>query len=163
MELRRHWNPKTILIGIYAAFILLYMIVGLQSADATKYNITGQLNIPSIGLSSDVATLELNDHRLDTPNSIIGSYSESKNTTLLIGHSTTVFSRLKDITMGDVLLYNNQEYRVISVETMAKSDIKMRSLLAESRRETLILMTCAGTLLDGGDATHRLIVTAVAK
>jgi hypothetical protein len=27
--------------------------------------------------------------------------------------------------------------------------------------DTLVLMTCAGELLDNGDATHRLIITAV--
>ena len=39
----------------------------------------------------------------------------------------------------------------------------MDEVLAPTEQNTLVIMTCAGEDLGGGDATHRLIVTAVEK
>jgi sortase (surface protein transpeptidase) len=36
----------------------------------------------------------------------------------------------------------------------------MMDLLKKEDREALVVMTCAGELLGGGEATHRLIVNA---
>ena len=43
----------------------------------------------------------------------------------------------------------------------AGEKIDMDKLLKTSRQDTVVIMTCAGKLLDGGDATHRLIITAI--
>lgn len=37
----------------------------------------------------------------------------------------------------------------------------MSTLLTPTSQDTIILMTCAGTDLGNGDASHRLIITAV--
>ncbi len=44
-----------------------------------------------------------------------------------------------------------------------KSMISMSELLKADDKETIVIMTCAGESLENGDATHRLIVTAVAE
>ena len=38
----------------------------------------------------------------------------------------------------------------------------MTEILKREEKDTIVIMTCAGELLDGGDATHRFMVTAVA-
>ena len=91
MELKRHFDTKFLLIGVYILAFLIYIIVGLSPAKAT-YHVDGSLSIPSISLGSDVTTLTLNDNTFDVPDTIVGSFSNHHNKTLLMGHSTTVFS-----------------------------------------------------------------------
>ena len=38
--------------------------------------------------------------------------------------------------------------------------ISLSSSTGNDGKESIVVMTCAGELLEGGDATHRLIVTA---
>lgn len=163
MELKRHLSGKYIFASLYFLAFAIYIIIGLQPAEAVQYDISGELSIPAINLTSDVTQLTLNDHKLDTPNTIVGSYSESPNKTLLIGHSTTVFQNLREINLGDMIYYNGNNYEVVSSDTLVKSEIDMTEILSKSDLDTIVIMTCAGQLLDGGDATHRLIVTAVAS
>jgi len=134
----------------------------LQPAEATEYDIYTQLEIPSIDLTSDVARLRLEGHELSTPEMIVGGYSQSSNKVLLIGHSTTVFQNLENVAIGDRLTYGEKGYIVESAEVFAKSQINMGKLLAAEKVDTVVIMTCAGESLAGGDATHRLIVTATA-
>lgn len=161
MELRRRLSPKYLLIGVYVLAFLVYIIIGLQPAEAADYDITGKLNVPSIGLSTDVTKLALNNHKLDTPDTMVGSYARAENKTLLIGHAATVFQELDQVELGDKVDYNEAEYKVVSIETLPKSRVEMNKILAGSSVDTIVIMTCAGELLDGGDATHRLMVTAV--
>lgn len=162
MELRRHFDLRYVFVGLYVLFFALYIVVGLQPAEAAvSYDISANLSIPAIGLRSDVTELTLHDGNLDTPDTIVGSYSRADNKTLLIGHSTTIFAHLDDIRLGDMIEYNNTSYTVISYTIQAKSDISMTRLLKATNNDTIVLMTCAGELLENGDATHRLIVTAV--
>ena len=160
MELRRRWNFCKIFSLIYVLAFSAYIIVGLQPAEAHEYTISGNLNIPSIGLVSDVTNLTLENHKLNTPDTIVGSYTRHLGKTLLIGHSTTVFKNLENISIGDIINYNDQNYRVINIEKIAKSNIDMDKILSREKENTLIIMTCAGTILDNGDASHRFIVTA---
>lgn len=161
MELKKHYNPRVMFLSIYALMFVVYIIIGLQPAEASHYyEVSGRLDIPSIQLDSDVTALELQEHSLDTPDTIVGSYSQSQNKTLLIGHSTTVFRDLDKVKIGDDVLYNELAYRVNSIEVAQKSEINMTRLLSDSDIDTLVIMTCAGTLLNDGDATHRLIITA---
>ena len=145
----------------YVAAFATYLILGFQPTSATHYEISGNLNIPSIGLNSDVTSLELKDHKLDTPNTIVGSYSANTNKVFLIGHSTTVFKNLEKIKVGNLVEYNGKKYRVTNTKTLAKEDINMKSLLASEDHNTLVIMTCAGEILANQDATHRFIVTAL--
>ena len=163
MELRKHLDSRFVFVSLYVFALILYIIYGLQPAEAVNYDISTSLRIPNIDLVADVTALELNGGKLDTPDTIVGSYSNHSNKTLLIGHSTTIFNRLDEIKLEDELEYDSVLYRVIAIDLMLKSNVNMEKLLEFEKKDTLVLMTCAGTLLNGGDATHRLIITAVRK
>ena len=163
MELKKRLEFRKVLVGAYFVLLAMYLVVGLQPAEATNYEIATELSIPSIGLDSDVTILQVEERELKTPETIVGSYGRARNKTLLIGHSTTVFQDLEEVKLGDVIMYDDAPYKVFAIELVEKAEINMNEILAPADEETLVLMTCAGTLLDGGDATHRLIVTAVAE
>ena len=96
MELKKRLNPKYVFVGLYALFFVAYIIVGLQPAEAAEsYEISTNLNISSINLSSDVTNLKLENHKLETPDKIVGSFSRAENKTLLIGHSGYGVSKLR--------------------------------------------------------------------
>ena len=161
MELRKRISPRIILAGLYILFFLVYIIVGLQPAEAANsYEISTKLSIPSIELDSDVTTLYMEDHKLETPDDIVGEFTRAKNKTLLIGHAKTVFKDLYKTKVKDEIIYNDKLYIVSNIETLEKLDINMNRLLSEADEDTIVIMTCAGTDLGNGDATHRLIVTA---
>ena len=163
MKLRKSIDFRKIAYVLYSFCFAVYLIIGLKPvAQATNYEISGNLIIPSIGLSSVVTTLRLNDHKLDTPDTIVGSFTKNNNNTLLIGHASTVFYNLDKISLGDEINYETKSYTVIGVEVLSKNEIEMNSLLKAEAQPTIILMTCAGENLGGGDATHRLIVKAQA-
>lgn len=161
MELKKHLNLRFVFVGLYLVAFLAFLIYGLQPAEAAEaYEIDGELLIPSIGLEADVTKLELEEGGLQTPSTIAGSYTRFDNKTLLIGHSTTVFTDLEDVKIGDEIKYNEKVYKVQRIDLLVKDKIDMDELLKASEKDTLVIMTCAGKLLDGGDATHRLIITA---
>lgn len=161
MELKKHLGLRYLFVGLYVFLFGVYIMIGLQPAGATNYDVSTNLAIPSIGLKSDVTELAVRDGRLDTPDTIVGSFTRSDNKTLLIGHSTGVFEHLDSLQDGDAIEYDGRHYYTIRREVLEKSNISMTQLLKSEANDTLILMTCAGKLLDGGDATHRLIITAV--
>ena len=160
MELREHINGKIIFMLLYVLAFVIYIVIGLQPAQAHYYEIIGSLQIPEIGVNSDVAKLHIDHHQLNTPDEIVGSFSRNQNKTFLIGHSTTVFQNLDKIQVGDEIFYNGKVYVVDDTETLAKEDVDMDGLLESEDKDTIVIMTCAGELLGEGDATHRFIVTA---
>lgn len=160
MELKQRLNPKVIFVGLYVILFAIYIIVGLQPADAAQYKKATELAIPAIGLEVDVAELDLNNGKLDTPDVIVGSYAREANKTLLIGHSTTAFENLNAVRLGDEIIYGGEVYHVVAIDQVRKAEVDMGQVLAEAEKDTVIMMTCAGELLSGGDATHRLLVTA---
>ena len=162
MELKRRFSFRKFFTIIYILSFLAYIGFYIVSPDGIAYMFDGGLLIPSIDLTSGVTKLELKNNRLDTPDSIVGSYARNTNKTLLIGHSSTVFKNLDQVNVNDIVTYNNTEYTVTNVETFKKSDIKMSNVLKAEEKDTLVLMTCAGTPVGDKDATHRLIVTAQA-
>lgn len=161
MELKKRLDPRIVFVGLYVLAFLAYIIYGLQPVGAANYEVAAALEIPSIGLNADVTELELEDRKLPTPDTIVGSYTQTENKTLLIGHSTTVFQNLKSVKLDDVVNYNGKDYRVIEIDMMPKAKVNMGKILSKADRDTIVIMTCAGTMLDGGDATHRLIITAI--
>lgn len=161
MELKRKFNAKKLFTFIYVLAFAIYLVIGLQPAGAHEYEISGNLTIPSINLSSDVTDLELVDHKLETPDTIVGSYHRYNTKTFLIGHSSTVFQNLSQVEVGDTIIYNNIQYKITKTETLAKTDVDMNQLLAPTRDDTIVVMTCAGEPVGAKDATHRFIVTAV--
>lgn len=151
---------KVVFTAFFFIFLPIYLFVGFQPtlpADAANYPV---LEIGSIGLTSPVAPLELEDHQLIAPATIAGAYSRNPNKTLIIGHSSTVFKKLSETKIGEEFSYNNESYRIVEIETQKKSDINMSEILAAVNQETIIIMTCAGDPLPDQDATHRLLVTA---
>ena len=161
MKLKRHLDARKVGVGLYLLAFAVYLIIGLQPAEAVQSTATTELKIPSISLTADVTELQLNNGKLDTPDTIVGSYSRARNKTLLIGHSTTVFGNLKDVKLNHTITYNDTNYRVVSIRMTRKENIKMSELLEPADRDTLVIMTCAGQLLDNNDATHRLLLTAI--
>ena len=162
MELKKRLDLRAVLAVLYVTTFLAYVIFGLQPAEAAQsYEVSAELNIPSIGLISDVTTLELENRELKTPDEIVGSFSRSKNKTLLIGHSSTIFQNLNQIRLNDEIFYNNNKYIVKKITIAEKAAVDMSELLMRADQDTLTIMTCAGANLSNGDATHRLLVTAV--
>ena len=162
MELKKRLSLGKIFVGLYILAFLVYLAIGLQPAEAVRYDVTSNLVIPSINLTSDVAMVEISEDGLTTPDTIVGEYKNHKNKTFLFGHSSTVFKDLDGVKIGDVLEYNSQKYEVINKTVLKKERIDMKKILAETKKKTVAIMTCAGEDLGGGDATHRLILTAVA-
>ena len=160
MEIRSRFDFRRLVILLYVFCFVAYLVFGLTPAEATHYDIFTNIEIPSIGLNSDVTGLNLEDHQLKTPDTIVGSYSRAKNKTLLIGHSGTVFSNLDEVWVGDTIEYNGANYIVKDIVVEKKEDISMRELLSEAETDTLVIMTCAGEYLENNDATHRLLITA---
>lgn len=163
MELKKRLDFRVFLVGIYVLAFGVYVLLGLQPVEAHNYEISADLAIPSIDLKTEVAALEPKDGILETPDYIAGSYSRSENKILIIGHSSTVFENLNEVNLDSEIFYDGLSYNVEKIELFKKSDIKMRDLLRNSEEKTLVLMTCAGEDLGGGDATHRLIITAEAE
>lgn len=162
MELRKHLSPRIVFAGLYMLAFLGYVIYGLRPAEAVQsYEIADELIIPSIALDADVTKLQLETDGLRTPDTIVGSYTKSDNKTLLIGHSTTVFRNLHEVDLDADIVYDGREYRVVAIDMTTKGKIDMNELLQKSDKDTLVMMTCAGELLENGDATHRLMITAI--
>ena len=161
MKLRRHLDIRTSFICLYVLALAVYLVIGLKPAEAIDYAISTKLLIPSIGLESDVTKLGLDDNHLNTPETIVGSYSQAINKTLLIGHSSTVFKDLQYSEIGNLISYDGKNYKIIAIDILPKDKINMSDLLAAANRDTLIVMTCAGEMLENNDATHRLILTAI--
>ena len=161
MELKRRFDLRKAFTILYMVAFLIFVVVGFQPAEAQSYEISGEIEIPSIGLFSDVTTLELTNHKLETPDTIVGSYSKYNSKIFLVGHSTTVFKSLNQVHVGDYIYYNGESFQITRTQILSKADISMNALLAPSKETTMVIMTCAGEPLGNKDATHRLIVTAV--
>ena len=157
------WQAKTIkiaILGFFAFALPAFIIIGLQPAqtDASHYP---RLTAETINLDTPVEPLSLtDDQRLVAPATIAGSFSQSAHKTLLIGHSSTVFANLRDLTLGDHLTYADTTYIISDIIELEKSAVNMSELLAPASVDTIVLMTCSGAPLGGQDYTHRLIVTA---
>ncbi|MDO4742368.1 MAG: sortase [Candidatus Saccharibacteria bacterium] len=161
MERRRTLVLRNVVTLAYFAMVLICFMVFLRPASAKNYEISGKVEIPSIKLNSDVTTTSMREHRLETPDDIVGSFSRTENNTFLFGHSSGVFKDLDKVKVGDKIIYNDIEYIVSNLGVFEKSKIVMDELLSEREVKTLVVMTCAGEDLGKGDATHRLIITAV--
>lgn len=158
--MRRRVNLRRVVLTSYFVSFAIFVSVGLSPVFATRYEISGKLTIPAINLETEVTDIELENNHLETPDLIVGSFASANNKTFLVGHASTVFHNLHKVQVGDIIEYNETKYVVKNTTVMAKSEISMRELLKTSDIDTLIIMTCSGEDLGGGDATHRLILTA---
>ena len=105
----------------------------------------------------------MENHKLETPDTIVGSFSMDNNKTLLIGHSSTVFDDLINVGLGDEIIYNGMYYEINDMKILEKSEVDMNEVLSDSDVSTIEIMTCTGEDLGDGDYTHRFILTAVIK
>lgn len=160
-----NWSTRTVKVFVAAFFTIMlpiYLLIGFMPAvpaDALNYP---RLHIPSIQLDTPVATVELVDHQLTAPATIAGAYYAAPHKVFLLGHSTTVFRQLEHVQLGDHVEYDGQTYHIVQMDTPRKETISMKHLLKAETQDTIVIMTCAGELLENQDATHRLIITAVA-
>ncbi|MBR2543216.1 sortase [Candidatus Saccharibacteria bacterium] len=159
MELKKRFSLRKVFIILYSFLLSVYLIVGFLPTKSI-YAIDTQLKIPAINLVSDVTILESKNGKLDTPDLIVGSFSRAENKTLLVGHSTTIFENLDKLKINDTVIYKSKLYKVKKRELLEKNEISMRQVLKNESDDTIVLMTCAGEMLENMDATHRLIVTA---
>ncbi len=154
-------SPRAIFVSVYAVFLAVYIIVGLQPVSATSTTqIINTLSIPSIDLETNVTKLTLKDKELQIPDDIVGEFHTSKKNHLLLGHSTTIFKNLENLDVGDTIYYGDNRYIVSTEEIKDKDQVNMKELLKNTGAEKITLMTCAGELLENQDATRRLIITA---
>lgn len=160
--MRRSWDARKIVVVGYFALLLVYLLIGLTPARAAEYEAATEMRISKIGLVTDVVPMQIERGVLTTPDSVVGSYSRALNKTFLVGHSSDVFSGLELVEVGDEIVYDLVSYTVKKVEVLKKSEINMDLLLLPEYKDTIVVMTCAGEMLSGGDATHRLIITAEA-
>lgn len=137
-----------------------------KSASNTAPGSLGRVIIPSVGINIPVATPRAASHVLAVPASGAKSYYQYgvSSKILIIGHVSTTFRNLKNVTQGTTIYYNGHTYRVVSSTKYTKSaaEDQMSNFLAATSRQTIVIMTCEGTLY-GSDASHRRIVTAVAE
>lgn len=157
------WSPRTVKICFTAFFMIMlpiYLYIGFQPALPTEALNYPSLEIADINLSTPVAPLELQDRQLVAPAQIAGVYQPSENKLFIIGHSSTVFRNLQEIKATSTITYADEVYQITDIVVQDKFLIDMREILAPAESKTLILMTCAGELLEHQDATHRLIITA---
>ena len=148
MEIHKSVNLNKFLIFSYCFAFLVYLIVGLTPAEAAHYDIIAKVEIPRVGLVSDVADAKIENRELKTPESVVGSFSHNENKIFLFGHVGGVLKNLANLQIGDEIIY--------------ESMINMNEILKAEDEKTLVVMTCAGEDLGNGDSTHRLIVTAKA-
>lgn len=166
---RKTTRRVKIALGVFYALALpAFIIIGLQPADTSAEVRASEvaqaeeyLEINSIGLSTPVIKIGLNRNTLNAPQYLVGAYHSHENKTLLIGHSSTIFGGLNQISLGDHIDYEDGTYIVTDLTTLEKSAINMSEILKDESEPTLILMTCAGEPLGGMDFSHRLIITAV--
>lgn len=163
MELKKHFSKRVYFLIFYYLAFCGYLAFGFLSAGASSYHIDNHLIIPSINLSSGVTKVEISDGNLPTPDYIVGSFATETSKEFLFGHSSTVFADLKDIKIGDEIIYDNKTYIVTSYHVYEKSEIHMDQVLSPTERDSLTIMTCAGEDYGNGDSSHRLIINAILR
>lgn len=162
-------------LGIFATYFVAavaFVYFGLQPATspeqvyaAESESAIATLSIPTEGQDSHqdlpVKKIAKSGKELEVPEQIVGVYSVHKNKTLLIGHSSTAFSNLKNLQQNDKITYNDKEYTIKNIEEKPKKDISMKEILKAEEEDTIVLMTCSGEqVANSEDYTHRLIITA---
>lgn len=160
------WSRRAIRVFVAGFFLIMlpiYLYIGFQPAASIEAASYPELDIPSISLNTPVAPLQLTNRQLIAPGNIAGVYSANPNKTFIIGHASTIFKQLHQVQVNDTFTYAGKTYRIIQTETLEKSAVNMRQILAAAETDTIIIMTCAGTPLAGQDATHRFIVTATSR
>ena len=159
MQIKKRYSH--VILTIFSIILLagfLYFGMQPQIAEANSSLI---LEAPSISLTSPIRVIELNsDYTLTSPDHIAGLYQAAKNNTFIIGHSSTIFSNLKNLKPNDYLILDGKTYLVKTYVIQKKSEISMSKVLEAKLIPTLTLMTCHGEKIAKNDYTERIIITA---
>lgn len=159
MQIKKHFSHIFITI-LCMVFLAGFLYFGMQP-QTVEANSSLILEAPTINLTSPIRVIELNDdYTLTSPDRITGLYKAATNNTFLIGHSTTIFSNLKNLKIGDRLTLDNKNYVIKTYKIQKKSEISMSKVLEAKLTPTLTLMTCHGEKISGHDYTERVIITA---
>lgn len=151
---------KLFLSSFFAIMLPIYLFIGFQPAPIANASSLPKLEISSIALETPVTAVTLVEHEFVVPSHIAGYYTEAENKIFIMGHSSTVFKNLDEVSIGDQIVYRGEKYVIQNIETLPKAEISMSKILQAEEQPTIIMMTCAGNPLPNQDATHRLIVTA---
>jgi sortase A len=132
------------------------------------------LYIPSIKLLSNIQGVGIDKKgNMDVPSgktNDVGWYQYgvapgNTGTAVIDAHNTAAFKKLDDVPVGEeIYIYTSKgrwlEFKVHAAKTYSMKTLKPETLFAKTNSKQINLITCAGTLLGNGEATHRLIVSA---
>ena len=159
MQIKKRYSH--VILTVFSIILLagfLYFGMQPQTAEANSSLI---LEAPSISLTSPIRVIKLNnDYTLTSPDRIAGLYQSAENNTFIIGHSSTIFSNLKNLKPNDHLILDGKTYLVKTYVIQKKSEISMSKVLEAKLIPTLTLMTCHGEKIAKNDYTERIIITA---
>jgi sortase (surface protein transpeptidase) len=135
------------------------------------------LYIPSIKLFANIDGVGVNAKgNMDVPSSRtsdVGWYKYGTapgqvGTAVIDAHNTAAFKTLHQVPVGaDIYVYNSDgewlRFVATAANTYSMQNLQSATLFEPTNNsvQKLNLITCAGTLLGNGEATHRLIVSAV--
>jgi len=150
--------------SIFAGLLYFLAIAGFtayifipKAADASSEE---RLFIPEIGLIARVKDIERTGNQLIAPDTIAGAYKSTNHKTVIIGHSSTIFKDLKNLSGTETFTFDNKTYNITRREIVEKRFVNMEEVVSETEKNTVVLMTCYGEPLGGQDYSHRLIITA---
>ncbi len=132
------------------------------------------LYIPSINLSSSIEGVGINNKgNMDVPsgrtNNVgwykYGTLPGETGTAVLDAHNTAAFKNLHMLNPGSDIYVITKAGRVLhftatETKTYPVATLSRYTLFEDTDAKQINLITCAGTLLGNGEASHRLIVSA---
>lgn len=106
------------------------------------------LEIPSIGLKTQMVQTYAENKDIQVPDSVPGYFIDNSQNILILGHNSSIFSRLKEIPQSISIYHNNQPttYNLQTYEDTPNENISMKSVLAYPG---VVLMTCSGEYING--------------
>ena len=132
------------------------------SSSAVTPTAGANLVIPSLGIATSVSASNLSNHELSVPSSSVSYYG-----TLLMGHSSGVFTNLPRAGVGQEITYNGRTYVIDSVRANLPVSSDRQKVgnysmyvLTNLGANRIVLMTCAGSYQAGFGYTHRTLVFA---
>ena len=156
-------------IAARAELISSVTLSSVVSADSPMY-----LYIPSINLFSNMQGVGIDKKgNMDVPsgktNNVgwyeYGTMPGNTGTAVLDAHNTAAFKNLKNVPVGSDIYILTQKGKIMhfvvrEAQVYSMKTLKPSTLFAQAGHPQINLITCAGKNLGGGDATHRLIVSA---
>ena len=160
------WSRRLVVVVLLTFYIVGggFYVFGLSAFATNVGETVGVLRIPQVKVATDVRVALLDGDELLTPEKSAAIY-ERGGKKFIYGHNTTVFRNLDSIFEGDAIYFVDSagaelDYFVTKVGYLSVDEIDMDLLLGEMSGENdLILMTCAGKIVNG-DYDERLVIFA---